>query len=116
MSSLLLLPNRERAFIDVEGKLKGYALNFAHPEGKHKAFVFLSVLNLKSDDAELLKQFILEGIRRFPAHPKKEDQWGQRYTVEFPLSYNEREVIIKTGWIVKVGEDFPRLTSCYIDE
>jgi hypothetical protein len=41
----MILPNAELAIID-EDKLAGYSLNSEHTEGKHKARVFKSVLNM----------------------------------------------------------------------
>ncbi|HYY96804.1 MAG TPA: hypothetical protein VE713_20030, partial [Pyrinomonadaceae bacterium] len=55
------LPSADRAVIDIE-KLRDYSLNPNHPEGKHKARVFLEKLNLKSDDAERLRKLIIEAI------------------------------------------------------
>ena len=108
------LPNYESAIIDVN-KLAGYSLNTEHPEGKHKAFVFLSVLGTGQGDKDELRLLILDAINVCVARVGKEDKFGRRYSVEFPCTRNERTAIIKTAWIIRVGEDFPRLTSCYID-
>ncbi len=45
------LPNAENAVIDIK-KLRDYCLNPNHPEGKHKARVFLEKLDIGRDDAE----------------------------------------------------------------
>jgi hypothetical protein len=55
------LPNAERAVIDIK-KLRDYSLNPNHPEGKHKARVFMEKLGLKADDAERLRELIVEAI------------------------------------------------------
>ncbi len=47
------LPNAENAVIDIK-KLRDYCLNPNHPEGKHKARVFLEKLDIGRDDAERL--------------------------------------------------------------
>ena len=53
------LPNAEHAAIDIE-KLKDYCLNPEHPKGKHKARVFYEKLGLTRNDAELLRELVLE--------------------------------------------------------
>jgi hypothetical protein len=55
------LPNAEHALIDV-AKLRDYSLNLNHPEGKHKARVFLAKLGISGNDVERLRQVILEAI------------------------------------------------------
>jgi hypothetical protein len=55
------LPNAERAVVDI-AKLRDYRLNPNHPEGKHKARVFLEKLGITQNHAESLRQAILEGV------------------------------------------------------
>jgi hypothetical protein len=40
--------------------------------------------------------------------------YGQRYIVDFDLMRQDRTVIVRSTWIVRLGEDLPRLTSCYV--
>ena len=56
------LPNGERAVVPIE-KLRDYALNPAHSEGRHKATVFRAVLNFTQADATRLSEMILEAAR-----------------------------------------------------
>ncbi len=39
---------------------------------------------------------------------------GRRYIVDFDLVRQSRTVRIRSSWIVLAGQDFPRLTSCYV--
>ena len=55
------LPNAENAVVDI-AKLRDYSLNPNHPEGKHKARAFLEKLDIRRNDAEQLRQWILEAI------------------------------------------------------
>jgi hypothetical protein len=55
----MTLPNAENAVVDV-AKLRDYCLN--HPEGKHKARVFKEKPGITKDDAERLRQVILEAM------------------------------------------------------
>lgn len=62
----MILPNAENAVVDI-AKLRDYCLNPNHPEGKHKARVFLEKLGLERNDAELLRQSIFEAILKTEA-------------------------------------------------
>jgi hypothetical protein len=108
-----LLPNAAFAFIPLE-KLVDYALNPNHPVGKHKAAVFEAVLGITVVDAELLRNKIMEAVQTAEAMLARNDNFGQRYQVEFELELNGCKAIILTAWILEPLEFSPRLTSCYI--
>lgn len=107
------LPNAESAFIDLN-KLRNYSLNPQHDRGKHKARLFAAILGLTVNDAELLQTLILESIQRYDAILSFADQHGQRYTVDFSVIRNQQTATVRTAWIVRSAETFPRLVSCYI--
>lgn len=107
------LPDVARAFVDVE-KLRGYCLNLHHPRGRNKARVFASALGLTESDSEILRETILSAILTEEAQIGERDDFGQRYVVDFEMKRDARRAPIRTSWIVRTGEDFPRLTSCYI--
>jgi hypothetical protein len=107
------LPNAEAAFIDIR-KLRDYSLNPDHDRGKHKARLFLAILGLDADDVAELEALIVEAIQIHEAIPSDADDYGQRYIVDFPLSRNQNIANIRTTWIMRPSETFPRLTSCYI--
>ena len=108
-----LLPNAEFAVVPIE-KLTDYALNPNHPVGKHKAAVFESVFGITLDDAEYLKDRILDAVLTCEAVKARNDNFGQRYQVEFELERNGRRAIVSTSWILGDNDLFPRLTTCYI--
>ena len=56
------LPHPESTIID-DHKLTGYSLNLNHADGRHKARVFQSALNLDIDDVQFLKNAILEAVK-----------------------------------------------------
>jgi len=85
------LPNRHRALVDLQ-KIRDYCLSSAHPRGRHKARV------LKLGDATIGRQ----------------DDYGVRYMLDFTIAGPGGEGIIRSHWIVRRGEDFPRLTSCHV--
>jgi hypothetical protein len=107
------LPNGERAVVDMV-KLRDYCLNPDHIRGRHKACVFAAALGLTSDHAEELRDALLEAARSQGATAAEADQYGQRYIVDFTMKRGDREAVVRSAWIVRTGEDFPRLTSCYV--
>ena len=111
------LPNAERAVVDIE-KLRDYSLNPNHPEGKHKARVFLNKLGLKANYAERLRKLILEAILTTEAKAQQATPYGERFVVDIPVQWKEGYVVpfatIRSAWIIRNNEDFPRLTTCYI--
>ncbi len=106
------LPHGERAIVDVR-KLQAYCLNPQHPRGRNKARVFASV-GIRQADAEELKTALLGAASDGEARPGVANRYGQRYTVDFDLARAGRTVRIRSTWIVRIGEDLPRLTSCYV--
>lgn len=58
----MILPNAKKAFIDLR-KLHDYSLSFESPKGRHKARVFASALGIINDDAEKLRDILLEIIK-----------------------------------------------------
>lgn len=107
------LPNADQAVVDIV-KLRDYCLSVTHPRGRHKARKFSSSLGMSAVDAADLREAILEAVRVSEAVEADADKFGRRFAVDFTLSYRGRTAGIRTAWIVRRGEDFPRLTSCYV--
>ena len=109
------LPNLDLAFIDCN-KLWNYSLNSQHDRGKHKARLFAAILDLgrNEHDVEILLTLILEAIQNYEAILSQSDEYGQRYIVDFLTTRNQNTANIRTTWIIRPDEDFPRLVSCYI--
>ena len=107
------LPNPENAAVDVR-KLRDYCLNPEHPRGRHKARVFSDALGLGVDDAEDLREALLSAARSEEAIAGEEDEYGERYVLDFEMRTAVGTATVRSGWIVRHGEDFPRLTSCYV--
>jgi hypothetical protein len=110
------LPNAENAVVDI-AKLRDYCLNPDHPKGKHKARAFLGKLGLERNDAELLRQSILEGILKAEAIEEEATEYGRRFVVDFEIQRGVGVIwytaVVRTAWIIRSDEDFPRLSSCY---
>ena len=107
------LPNPEQAVID-ELKLVGYCLNLNHADGRHKARVFKSALDLDINNFDELKEALLYAVVRYNATLGKINSYGQKYIIDFPLTRKNKTAIIHSVWIVRNEENFPRLVTCYI--
>lgn len=107
------LPNADRAIVPVE-KLRDYSLNAAHPEGKHKARVFVASLGFTKADAEKLRELILAALLTHEAAPGVSDEHGTRYKVDFETHGLRGPVTIRTAWHIDAGGTIPRLVSCYV--
>ena len=107
------LPNRDRAIID-EQKLTGYCLNPNHVDGQHKAYVFQSALGIGLDDVEVLKAALQEAVRVYDAVPSKSNQHGQCYVIDFLMTRLGKQAMVRSVWIVRYDENFPRLVTCYV--
>jgi hypothetical protein len=107
------MQNPEKAVVDIE-KIRDYCLSPDHPRGRHKARVFQSTLGLSAQDSALLRQSLLEAAYGDNAEATEKDEYGQRYVVDFTMRTDTGTAIIRSSWIVRRGEDFPRLTSCYV--
>ncbi len=107
------LPNPENAIVEIR-KLRDYCLSPNHPRGRHKARVFASVLGLTADNAEELCETLLSAALSEEASPAEKDEYGRRYVLDFEISTETGSATIRSGWIVRSGEDFPRFTSCWV--
>lgn len=113
MSIVMQLPNAEKAFVD-DQKLIDYCLSDSHPIGKHKAKVFKSALNYGLENFTELKNAILAGVNTERATLTHSNQYGNYYVLDLWIMNHPKQARVRTSWIVKRDEDFPRLTSCYI--
>jgi hypothetical protein len=107
------LPNAERALVDLR-KLRDYCLNPEHPRGQHKARLFQSALGWTIDHAEEVRQTLLRSARSEEAVFLSRDDYGQRYAVDFSIQSDRGVATVRSLWMVRAGEDFPRLTTCYV--
>lgn len=108
------IPHADQAVVDIE-KLTGYALNPQHPYGKNKAIVFETVLGITANHADLLRDAPLDAVRSENAIIGYKDEFGQRYSVDFELTGTNLETaVVRSGWIIRFDEIFPRLATVYV--
>ncbi|HEY9628714.1 MAG TPA: hypothetical protein V6C84_15550 [Coleofasciculaceae cyanobacterium] len=108
----MLIPNAENAVVDI-CKLRDYCLNLEYDNGKHKARLFSSIFGMTADNAEELRQILLEVIKTHEARLGRQDEFGQRYTLDFTIEWQNRSATLRSGWIIEHGSEIPKLTTCY---
>ena len=108
----MLIPNAKNAVVDIR-KLRDYCLNPEHDDGKHKARLFSSILGMTPDNAEELRQILLEVLQTHEAQLGRRDGFGQRYTLDFTIEWQNRSATLRSGWIIEHDSEIPRLTTCY---
>lgn len=107
------LPHGEHAIVEIV-KLQDYCLSTEHPRGRHKARVFAAVLGITARDAETLRQILLQVAQTHDVVVALSDDFGQRYVLDFQIQTDVGQATIRSTWIVRVNEEIPRLTSCYV--
>lgn len=65
------------------------------------------------EDAEALRDILLQVVRTHEAVLGKRDQFGQRYCLDFLLNWLDRQAPLRSIWNIRPEEDFPRLVTCY---
>lgn len=107
------LPNSENAVVEI-AKLRDYCLNEDHLRGRHKAKVFAAALGLTVEHAADLQAALVHAVKTEDAVGTNQDEYGQRCVLDFTMKGPTGEAPVRSSWIVRTGEDFPRLTSCYV--
>ncbi len=108
----MLIPNAENARVDIK-KLRDYCLNANHDEGQHKARLFFSKLGMNAENAEDLRQILLEVVKTEEARLGRCDKFGQRYILDFLLEWQDKSATVRSGWIIEPDSNIPKLTTCY---
>jgi hypothetical protein len=107
------LPNSDQLILELR-KLEDYCLSPSHPRGRHKARVFRNALGLTRDDAEWLRNTLIDAARRADAVALESDAAGQRWRVDIAVARQDRRAMIRTLWIMRHGENAPRFVTCWV--
>jgi hypothetical protein len=67
-----------------------------------------------AEDSEELRDALLSAVLLEEAFPAEEDEYGQRYMLDFEMSTEAGSASVRSGWIVRSREDFPRFTTCWV--
>ena len=108
----MIIPNSDHAFIDIR-KLRDYTLNPHHRVGRHKARLFKALLGITQADTEALNNILLEVICTHEAELDERDIYGQRYRLDFTLTWHGKNALIRSIWNIRPDEQHPRLVTCY---
>jgi hypothetical protein len=107
------LPNGDRA--DLGDKLREYLLNPKHRKGRHKARVFASVLGITRANQHILANALREAAANSnDAAPTGDQGFGATFEIRFSLTTGRGTASVLSAWIIRHGEDFPRLVTCFI--
>ncbi|HVF98749.1 MAG TPA: hypothetical protein VND68_02830 [Chloroflexia bacterium] len=107
------LPNGDRAVVALE-KLTNYCLSPEHPRGRHKARVFATALGLTSENASQLRHALLNAALIYEAVEAEQDEYGQRYVLDFVMIGPVGQSTVRSTWIIRAEEDFPRFVTCFV--
>ncbi len=107
------IPNPDRAVVDAE-KLRKYCLSRSHSRGRHKARVFASALGLTAADADSLRRALLNAVLRLEGSPGETDRYGKRFVLDFQMTTQHGTAQLRSAWIIRRGEDFPRFLTCFV--
>jgi hypothetical protein len=69
---------------------------------------------MTADDADDLRDFLLQAATTHDAQLGSKDDYGQRYMVDFQVVWRGKRATIRSGWILENGSEVPRLTSCFV--
>jgi hypothetical protein len=72
------------------------------------------MLGLTANEAEELRARLIDIVRTHGATAKDHDQYGERYVIDFTMGTAKGRAKVRSSWIVRKKEDFPRFTSCYV--
>jgi hypothetical protein len=107
------IPNGDRA--ELGRKIEEYVLDPWHREGRHKARVFESVLGITMENSDVLVEALRSVVTNSAdAELHGHNGHGDVYVLRFPLVTERGAATVLSAWIIRDGEDFPRLVTCYI--
>jgi len=107
----MLLPNPDRALVE-PAKVRDYLLSPEHPVGRFKATVFNAV-GYQRDAWEVLQADLIQ-TARLDAAVEAQTPFGHKYAIRTILHGPSRsELAVVVIWLVRRGEDFPRLVTVY---
>jgi len=107
------LPNSDQLILDLR-KIENYCLSLTHPRGRHKARVFREALGLTQPDARWPQGAILEATRHAEAIELGSDATGTRWRVDILVTRHGLQAVVRTLWIMRVGENAPRFVTCWV--
>ena len=108
------LPNGNRAIITGE-KLLGFVLNPDHPHGFGHAHLFDVLLGINRVNVGELRQHLLLAAEQGDATPGKPSDFGTKYEIRSEMTGPRGTHIILSVWMIRTGENDPRLVTAYVE-
>jgi hypothetical protein len=109
------LPNGSKAEIDLR-KLADYVLNPAHPRGRNKARVFAAALGVTRKNARVLQEWLAELAATSDNVDEVETSaFGRIFEIRAEMRYMGRTAQLRSAWMIRHGEDFPRLVTVLVE-
>lgn len=107
------LPHAE--FAEIGDKLEEYVLNSSHHEGRHKARNFAARLGIEIGNRSILSEAILQAaLASEDVQDRGDNGFGRVFVLCFDFTTNSGTANILTAWIIRHGEEIPRLITCYV--
>ena len=94
-------------------KLITYTLKMDHKDGQHKARLFKSKLGITLDNKNVLVEALIKIAKDDDYIFTQNSQYGQKYVIDFDLTTAKGTSKIRSAWIIRFEEDYPRLTTVY---
>jgi hypothetical protein len=98
------LPQHEQAIVPIE-KLRDYALNPNHLQGKNKARVFKAALGMERGHADTLAKILKSSLFRTPAVRGLKNRYGEYWTTYHEVvGLSGQAVVVTAAWIYRVEQ------------
>jgi hypothetical protein len=69
---------------------------------------------MAQEHAEDLRKALLAAAINNDSTPEEQDEYGRRYVIDFMATGPSGQAMVRSSWIIRREEDFPRLTSCFV--
>jgi len=77
--------------------------------------MFDTALGITIDNVDVLREAVLwAAANSSDTESRGDNGFGNVFVMRFPLTTVRGTATVLTAWIIRRGEDFPRLTTCYI--
>ena len=76
--------------------------------------VFAVALGVTANEAQFLRERLLDAAQISEVVLGEVDEYGQRYTMDFEMITGVGSGFVRSGWIILHGENNPRLTTRYV--
>jgi hypothetical protein len=75
--------------------------------------VFRQTLGITAADADWLRRRLLDAAATMEATEVGADTHGGRWKADLPVTRLGLAAVVRTQWIIRSGETFPRFVTCW---